>query len=83
MTWSDELVGALTYAHSQGKSAGLIAKELGLTRNQVIGKAWRLGLAFDKTTRRLSSKRWPVSHGKIVSRDWERALTNMLGSEAA
>lgn len=46
MSWTDERVETLKKMWSEGKSASQIAKELGsVTRNAVIGKVHRLGLA--------------------------------------
>ncbi len=47
MNWTDERIGDLRRLWAQGLSASQIAKRLGneITRNAVIGKAHRLGLA--------------------------------------
>jgi len=46
MSWTDERVELLKKMWAEGKSASQIAKELGsVTRNAVIGKVHRLGLA--------------------------------------
>jgi len=46
MEWNDERVAALQRLWAQGLSASQIAERLGnVTRNAVIGKAHRLGLA--------------------------------------
>jgi GcrA cell cycle regulator len=47
MSWTDERVEQLRQAWLEGKSASTIASQLGdgLTRNAVIGKVHRLGLA--------------------------------------
>lgn len=46
MSWTDERVELLKKMWAEGKSASTIAKELGsVTRNAVIGKVHRLGLA--------------------------------------
>lgn len=42
--WSEERTALLKTMWTGGKSARLIAKELGVTRNAIIGKARRLGL---------------------------------------
>lgn len=42
--WSDELITDLRFLWKKGHSASLIAKTLGLTKNQVIGKVHRVGL---------------------------------------
>jgi GcrA cell cycle regulator len=45
MSWSDELVAQAKKLWDEGKSAGVVALELGhgITRNAVIGKAFRAG----------------------------------------
>jgi len=46
MSWTDERVEILKQMWAEGKSASVIAKELGgVTRNAVIGKVHRLGLS--------------------------------------
>ena len=42
--WSDEEVARLKGRRADGLSYGAIAREMGLTRNAVIGKAMRLGM---------------------------------------
>lgn len=73
MEWTDERVGQLRSLWDQGLSASKIAEQLGdVTRNAVIGKAHRLGLAkrpspikrcgatiLDLTERMC---RWPIGH---------------------
>ncbi|MGB0496886.1 MAG: GcrA family cell cycle regulator [Rubricella sp.] len=51
MSWTDERVELLKTMWNEGKSASVIAKELGgVTRNAVIGKVHRLGLSNRATT---------------------------------
>ncbi|RED18160.1 GcrA family cell cycle regulator [Pontivivens insulae] len=51
MAWTDERVEILKKMWGEGKSASVIAKELGgVTRNAVIGKVHRLGLSNRTTT---------------------------------
>lgn len=47
MTWTDERVAVLRKMRAEGGSAGQIAREMGLTRNAVIGKLWRMRKAED------------------------------------
>ena len=56
MTWTDTRVEILKQSWQDGLSASLVAQKLETTRNAVIGKARRLGLAFRIT----SSRRRPV-----------------------
>lgn len=50
MSWTDERVELLKKLWMEGKSASVIAKELGdVTRNAVIGKVHRLGLSNRNT----------------------------------
>jgi GcrA cell cycle regulator len=58
MTWNDERVDALKKLWADGLSASQIAGRLGgVTRNAVIGKVHRLGLAGRATTSRMKSPR--------------------------
>jgi GcrA cell cycle regulator len=51
MTWTNERIEQLKTLWADGRSASAIATELGLvTRNAVIGKVYRLGLAGRPTT---------------------------------
>ena len=45
MSWTEEQTDRLKALNAQGKSSGKIAKLMGMTRNQVIGKLHRLGIA--------------------------------------
>jgi hypothetical protein len=42
--WSDDRVAELTRLHAEGYSAAIIAEKLGVTRNSIMGKVFRLGL---------------------------------------
>ena len=65
MAWTPDRVEILTTMWMEGKSASLIAKELGdVTRNAVIGKVHRLGLS----NRNLSQKN-NVSKNKISTQE--------------
>ncbi len=58
MSWSDERVELLKKLWSEGLSASQIAGRLGgVTRNAVIGKVHRLGLAGRATTSRIKTHR--------------------------
>ncbi len=58
MSWNDERVELLKKLWSEGLSASQIASRLGnITRNAVIGKVHRLGLAGRATTSRMKSHR--------------------------
>ena len=60
-TWNAERVDALKRCFAAGLSCGQIAREIGVTRNAVIGKMNRLGLTRPKDVlvRRLSRERLP------------------------
>ena len=45
MAWDKERTERLLALHHEGKTAGEIAAELGVTRNAVIGKLHRMGMA--------------------------------------
>lgn len=60
MSWTDERVASLKKLWTEGLSASQIAKHLGgVTRNAVIGKVHRLGLAGRATPSRPTIKRAP------------------------
>ncbi len=42
--WPEEKTARLRTLAEQGLSGSQIAKKMGLTRNQVIGRCWRLGI---------------------------------------
>jgi GcrA cell cycle regulator len=46
--WDDRTIDLLVKLVADGNSAGTIGKELGISRNSVIGKAHRMGLSFGK-----------------------------------
>jgi GcrA cell cycle regulator len=68
MGWTDERVDTLKKLWIEGLSASQIAKQLGgVTRNAVIGKVHRLGLAGRATPSRPAKRPRPVSRPRIVS----------------
>jgi GcrA cell cycle regulator len=74
MTWNDERVDALKKLWADGLSASQIAGRLGgVTRNAVIGKVHRLGLAGRATTSRMKSHRPRVRTAQVVKRGLLRA----------
>lgn len=78
MAWTDENVGVLKALWGEGRSAREIGEKLGMTRNAVIGKANRLGLAHKGAVRPAARRapdrpsspldltermcRWPIGH---------------------
>lgn len=46
--WDDRAIDRLVKLVADGNSAGTIGKELGISRNSVIGKAHRMGLSLGK-----------------------------------
>jgi len=69
MSWTDERVEALKKLWSEGLSASHIAAELGgVTRNAVIGKVHRLGLAgrAKSPTSSAQRPRKPRPHGHML-----------------
>ena len=57
MMWTTEHIAALRSSWAIGLSSAQIAKALGVTRNAVIGKAWRLGLADRRVMRKARKPR--------------------------
>lgn len=71
MSWTDEQVETLQRLWAQGRSASQIAGELGsVTRNAVIGKAHRLGLASRPSPIRTESPASRVAKHKGPSCQW-------------
>ena len=74
MTWNDERVDALKKLWADGLSASQIAGRLGgVTRNAVIGKVHRLGLAGRATTSRMKSHRPRVRTAQAAKRGLMRS----------
>ena len=57
MMWTTERIAALRSSWAIGLSPAQIAGALGVTRNAVIGKAWRLGLADRRVMRKARKPR--------------------------
>lgn len=75
MGWTDERVETLKKLWIEGLSASQIAKQLtGVTRNAVIGKVHRLGLAGRATPSRPAKRPRPVSRPRIASSSSSTAL---------
>ncbi|HEY1245117.1 MAG TPA: GcrA family cell cycle regulator [Hyphomicrobiaceae bacterium] len=74
MSWNDERVEALKKLWADGLSASQIAGRLGgVTRNAVIGKVHRLGLAGRATTSRMKPHRMRVRTAQGAKRAMLRA----------
>jgi GcrA cell cycle regulator len=68
MGWTDERVESLKKLWIEGLSASQIAKQLGgVTRNAVIGKVHRLGLAGRATPSRPAKRPRPASRPRLAS----------------
>jgi GcrA cell cycle regulator len=68
MGWTEERVETLKKLWTEGLSASQIAKQLGgVTRNAVIGKVHRLGLAGRATPSRPAKRPRPAARPRIVS----------------
>ena len=50
MAWNEENIAVLRELYAAGKPCRLIAADLGMTKNMVIGKAGRLGLEHPNST---------------------------------
>lgn len=75
MGWTDERVETLKKLWTEGLSASQIAKQLGgVTRNAVIGKVHRLGLAGRATPSRPAKRPRPAARPRIVSAATSGAL---------
>jgi GcrA cell cycle regulator len=68
MGWTDDRVETLKKLWTEGLSASQIAKQLGgVTRNAVIGKVHRLGLAGRATPSRPAKRPRPAARPRLVS----------------
>lgn len=56
-TWSEERIAQLKRFHQDGLTSSQIAREIGVTRNAVIGKLSRLGLSRPRDVVRAQQKR--------------------------
>jgi GcrA cell cycle regulator len=82
MSWNDERVETLKKLWAEGLSASQIAGRLGgVTRNAVIGKVHRLGLAGRATTSRMKSHRVRPRSANAVKRIAKPRFA-MLGNPA-
>jgi GcrA cell cycle regulator len=78
MSWNDERVEALKKLWADGLSASQIAGRLGgVTRNAVIGKVHRLGLAGRATTSRMKSHRPRVRSQSVKRLMKTRPMVNI------
>ena len=77
MSWTDERIEALKHHWMEGKSASQISAVLGagLTRNAVIGKVHRLGLAGRVKTAPASPSSPPMRPRASPSISWSKAAT--------
>ena len=74
--WTDERVETLKKLWIEGLSASQIAKQLGgVTRNAVIGKVHRLGLAGRATPSRPAKRPRPASRPRIASSSSSSAVS--------
>jgi GcrA cell cycle regulator len=83
MSWNDERVDALKKLWADGLSASQIAGRLGgVTRNAVIGKVHRLGLAGRATTSRMKSHRMPRVRTARAAKNLMRGQRPAVGNPA-
>lgn len=85
-TWTEDRIEKLTQLWAEGLSASQIAAELGgVSRNAVIGKVHRLGLASRKTTRTAVGRRsvWSDSDKTVARPIAARAVAPIMRSNAA
>ena len=80
-TWSAARTRKMTRLADQGMSASEIAEALGLTRNQVLGKMYRLGLKTKNPPPQESAKKWlntPLVE-KMTKLAGQRMSANQIG----
>ena len=86
MQWTEDLVEQLRVLWGDGLSAGEIAKRLNKSRNAVIGKAHRLGLASRPSPIKTKISKEPkssqstsnISNKRKKTSDYRHAPTNVL-----
>ncbi len=74
-TWTDQRVALLTELWHQGVSAGLIGKKLDVSKNAVVGKAHRMGLAGRPSP--------IIRDGQVALTRQQRLARTTLASEVA
>lgn len=63
--WTDERIGVMAFLRAAGHTASAIAKTLGVTRNAVIGKLYRLGDNMAAKKPPPIERRAPISKTKL------------------
>src|SRR5262249_26981985 len=80
--WTEERIEWLKRYHAQGLSCGQIAREMGATRNAVIGKLHRLGLAGPSLTPEQKAARAEASRkeraGRLRQQRQQRAAAHVV-----
>ena len=82
MIWTQARVETLRSSWAIGLSSAQIAKALGITRNAVIGKAWRLGLA-DRRVMRKARKPRAGAPSRAETTSGARARALQIGEPSA
>ena len=79
MTWTQERINLLVKLWIGGKSASLIAKELGdITRNAVIGKVHRLGISNRDTILKNGVSKEKILKKEVISKKICRPIKNII-----
>lgn len=65
MAWTDEKHAALVRLAAEGLSASEIGARIGMTRNAVIGRCWRKGVALPITEQKKRRNAW-LSEREVV-----------------
>lgn len=79
MTWTQERINLLVKLWIGGKSASLIAKELGdITRNAVIGKVHRLGISNRDTILKNGISKEKILKKDVISKKICRPVKNII-----
>jgi GcrA cell cycle regulator len=80
-TWTTERVDALRQYFAAGLSCGQIAREIGLTRNAVIGKMNRMGLTRPREVLVRQVRERPVERKSPMRDIWRRDRSPSVGDQ--
>lgn len=78
MLWPKERVAMLISLHQQGYSGTMVAEKMGMTRGQILGKAFRLGLSFARDVIISKPRIFDPTKARERRNSMENDLTNRL-----
>lgn len=81
--WSDALTSRLIDLwHNSGQSAALIGKELGVSRNAVLGKVYRLGLESHQVVSMKPRKQEGRARSSVFQSRERKPLLRLVGEKS-